>query len=259
MNKVGMFSWFSYPMAIQKRFELIKEAGFDATSLWWAESDRNSQPDMARGIGLEIDNIHAPFHNMSNNLWLDGVDGEDYLNLLISCVNDCNMHDIETVVIHATGFRTVPAISQVGIDRIKKLVDFAEKKEVNLAFENLSTLDHLDYILTNIDSERVGFCYDSGHEHCGHLDANCLKLYGDKLFAIHIDDNFGDADTHLLPYDGTANWENIKQDIKNSRKIKYYTLEVDFNPNDVHSDIYKKLSALEFLQLAYTKVQKVIN
>ena len=139
MNKVGMFSWFSYPMAIQKRFELIKEVGFDATSLWWAESDRNSQPDMARGIGLEIDNIHAPFHNMSNNLWLDGVDGGDYLNLLISCVNDCNMHDIETVVIHATGFRNVPAISQVGIDRIKKLVDFAEKKEVNLAFENWLT------------------------------------------------------------------------------------------------------------------------
>ena len=37
MNKVGMFSWFSYPMAIQKRFELINEVGFDATSLWWAE------------------------------------------------------------------------------------------------------------------------------------------------------------------------------------------------------------------------------
>ena len=65
MSSLGMFSWFSYPMAIQKRFELIKEAGFDATSLWWAESDRNSQPDMARGIGLEIDNIHAPF-----GIWL---------------------------------------------------------------------------------------------------------------------------------------------------------------------------------------------
>ena len=61
MSSLGIFSWFSYPMSIDKRFELIKEAGFDATSLWWAEADRNFQPDMARRIGLEIDNIHLQF------------------------------------------------------------------------------------------------------------------------------------------------------------------------------------------------------
>ncbi len=31
--------------------------------------------------------------------------------------------------------------------------------------------------------------------------------YGNKLFAVHLDDNCGDDDTHLLSYDGDINWE----------------------------------------------------
>jgi sugar phosphate isomerase/epimerase len=117
----------------------------------------------------------------------------------------------------------------------------------------------LDSIFKSIDSNRLGFCYDSGHENCNHPDADCLSRYGHRLFAVHLDDNYGDDDTHLLPYDGTVNWSNVKKGLANSRKINYMTLEVDFNPKHEKSKIYKNLSADKFLTLAYKKAQKFLG
>ena len=41
MVQVGMFSWFSYPMSIEVRLQKIKQAGFDAASLWWKGEDKD--------------------------------------------------------------------------------------------------------------------------------------------------------------------------------------------------------------------------
>lgn len=34
MAKLGVYSWFSYPLPIEERLKIIKQAGFDATSLY---------------------------------------------------------------------------------------------------------------------------------------------------------------------------------------------------------------------------------
>ena len=129
MKGLSIFSWFSYPLPLQKRLELIKNAGFDATSLWWGDEfeDKNHQPEMARRLGLEIDYVHAPAEN-PNALWLDNINGNSYLNLLLSCIEDCRRHDIPTAVIHVTRLSSRPPVTQLGIDRIKRLVELAEQK-----------------------------------------------------------------------------------------------------------------------------------
>lgn len=257
MKKLSIFSWYSYPDTIEERLKAIKQAGFDATMLWWAEEDKHTQPDLARSIGLEVENIHAPFKNV-NSLWHDGIDGDDYLNVLMKCVEDCMIHEIPTMVVHITGFSDPPELTGIGLDRVKRLVDHAERKHVNLAFENLHYLQHLDYILKNFNSDRVGFCYDSGHENWNHPTANCLSKYGDKLMALHLDDNFGNADTHLLPFDGNVNWERLKQDLTQCRELEYISLEVDFNTKAEESKIYEGLSAMEFLQKAFERASKLL-
>lgn len=258
MNKIGVFSWFSYSLPIEERFIMIKNAGFDATSLWWSGDNKNLQPDMARKIGLHIDNIHVPF-NHPNELWFDNLDGEEYLDMICSCVTDCAKHNIPVAVCHLTRFSNPPEITQIGIERIKRLVDLTERKQVCLAFENLNYLQHLDCIFENIQSDYVGFCYDSGHENCFHKDADCLSRYGERLLAVHIDDNFGNGDTHLLPYDGTINWSSIMEKLSKCREIDCLTLEVDFNPNHKESQIYKDLSAEDYLKLAYEKALMLLD
>ncbi len=84
--------------------------------------------------------------------------------------------------------------------------------------------------------------------------ADCLSRYGDKLFAVHLDDNWGDDDTHLLPYDGSIDWDTLKEKLKKCRDIPYLTLEVDFNRDHHKSLIYKDLSPAAFLSSAYQRL-----
>ena len=259
MNSIGMFSWFSYDLPILERFLLIKNAGFSATSLWWYDENRNDQPDMARKTGLKIDNIHTPFER-PNRLWLDGEDGDDYQNLLISCVNDCRIHNISTAVIHLTSFKENVNVTDVGIKRIGKIIDAAEKNQVKLAFENIKTLEHLDKVFNYFSSSNIGFCWDSGHENWNHPDKNCLELYGDKLIALHINDNFGDGDAHVLPFDGTVNWANKMEILKKCKSVEHFSLEVDFDKNHERcKKLYGNLSAKEFLDLAFVKANILLK
>ena len=259
MIGIGMFSWFSYDLPINERLKLIKDAGFDAASLWWDGDEKYEQPDMTRKIGLQIDNIHIPFKE-PNRLWLDGIEGDDYQNMVISCIKDCKIHNISTAVIHLTSFKENVTVTDIGLKRVGKIIDVAEKNQIKLAFENITTLEHLNAVFNNFSSSNIGFCWDSGHENWNHPDQDCLALYGNKLFAVHINDNYGDGDAHVLPYDGTVNWKEKMQKLKGCKDIDFFTLEVDFyRKHPKCFKLYDKLSAKKYLDLAYSRANKLLN
>ena len=268
MHGIGICTWFSYHLPLEERLQLIKNAKFDATCLWWGDEHEEKEPELARKMGLQIDNIHAPFDN-ANSLWQEGIDGDDYQNILISCVKDCAVHDIPTVVIHLTGLPPYPPISEVGLKRIEKIIGVAEQKKVRLAFENLWALKHLDEVFNKFPSPYVGLCYDSGHENLNQYH-DCLELYGDRLFALHINDNFNDpllsdgttnwnSDAHVLPFDGTVDWNEKMQKLKKCNGVGYFTLEVNFNRKHEKCAMYEPLSAQEYLDLAYEKAIKLLK
>jgi len=271
MQKIGICTWFSYnEIPIAERLQLIKDAKFDATCLWWDYEDRQQQPEMARKIGLHIDNVHAPFRDVkASSIWEDGVDGDDYQNQLITCVNDCAVHEIPTVVIHLTSTPPYPPVTDLGLRRISKIVAVAEQKNVKLAFENLWSPAHLDAVMRNFVSPNVGLCYDSGHENLNR-PSDVLAAYGDRLFAVHINDNFNDtylpdgsinwsSDAHVLPFDGTIDWGEKMRKLQICKSVDCFTLEVDFNRNHERAAIYHGLPAQQYLALAYERAAKLLK
>ena len=256
MRKYGIFSWFSYGLPIKKRLELIKEAGFDAVTLWWGEKGRMKQPDMARKMGLIVENVHAPFLR-ANSIWEDNQAGDRYLDSLLGCIKECSELSVPVLVVHITDFGDEPEISDVGLDRLKKLVEFAGNKRINIALENTCFLQPLKHAFDNIDSENLGFCYDCGHENFGTPYVDWLSLFGNRLLTVHLDDNFGDSDAHLLPFDGKADWERITESLKKCRHTEFLSLEVDFNKKLPESHIYNDLDAGDYLKLAYTRLKNI--
>ena len=58
------------------------------------------------------------------------------------------------------------------------------------------------------DPQHVGVCYDFGHANLvgqGFHRQN-LNIIGSRLHAIHVQDNHGVADEHLMPFHGNINW-----------------------------------------------------
>lgn len=262
MFRKGIFVWFGEPLSkvdMDKRFELIKNAGFDSVMIWWEDTDdgvsvkRTDYRPLADKHGLYIENAHLPFEE-ANNIWLPSSIGEDYALSICNQIRECWEFKIPTVVMHLSKGKNPPPYNEVGLHRLKKIVAAAEKYNVNIAFENLRYVEYLDFVFQNIQSDKIGFCYDSGHNNCYTPEIDVFEKYKNKLLALHLNDNIGnDDDMHMLPFDGTANWDKIIKTLKDIEYKGVLSLEVQ---QDKHIK-YMNLSGEEYLALAFEKVKKI--
>jgi len=254
---LNIFTFFSHPMPFAERFRLIKQAGFDGVSLWWGDDDTDQdhelQPDLARAAGLAIENVHMPFFG-SNNLWNDSPMGEFVLRQHLQCIDDCAVHGIPAMVMHAVFGGVLPLINELGITRFWAIANHAEKRGINVAVENLRETNlHAAYVLEHIDAPRLGLCYDSGHWHaCKDKSPqfDFLTRFGHRLMALHLHDNHGENDDHMLPFNGTINWSTDMRNVANTGRIAVPTT-LEFNVD------YEGLSPEEHLAEAYTRLKKL--
>jgi sugar phosphate isomerase/epimerase len=80
------------------------------------------------------------------------------------------------------------------------------------------SLYQFDTLFKRYDRDFMGLCFDTGH---GNMmcKANCLEYaerYRDRLFMIHIHDSHGETGDHILPFDGTFNWEGFARVLASS-------------------------------------------
>lgn len=102
-------------------------------------------------------------------------------------------------------------------DSLALLADQARAAGVRMAVENLPSYGNprpgtsVAKVLEFIEGlgDHVGICQDAGHSNANGLSAAEEALAaGDKLFALHIQDNDGGGqDQHLAPGRGSADWD----------------------------------------------------
>ena len=90
---------------------------------------------------------------------------------------------------------------------LQPLIRHAEPYGIRICLENL--VEHLrtaEDLLAVIDlaggSDRLGICLDTGHLNLGApgTESHFIHRAGGRLHALHINDNEGRADQHLLPF-----------------------------------------------------------
>jgi len=257
---LSVYTWFGYSYPFSDLIKLIKEAGFRSVMIWWGDEFTNytgpkeQHPEITRKAGLELENAHFPFESV-NDLWEDTVAGQEAFDQYSSYIDDLKQYDIPTAVVHTTGGDYPPPCNQFGIDRFKRLIEKAEKNNVNIALENVYRPEYIDSLFKNIKSDRLKYCYDSGHENCFTPGYDFLAKYGDKLAALHLHDNDGARDEHLLPFMGNVKWERIMAHLKRLGYKGPLAFEIDSQ----YIDVTKEYTASEYLAEAFKRGSKLLN
>lgn len=261
MAQYGIFAWFGYQLPIDTRLRLISEAGFDCVMLWWGDEfydidgEKTKHPDIARKYGLEIANAHAPYQ-YANYLWDDGINGEAYENVLLDCIRTCALCEIPILVIHPSeGHLPQFPAGNTGIQRLLRLLDEATRLGIRLALENVERPDYLEYVFCSICSENLGFCYDSGHDFLVSGGFSMLEKYAGRLLALHLHDNDGKEDQHLVPGEGRIDWEALRLRLNMAGFGGPLTLEC-FAPWDGDIEKIRRESPEEYLGRALKAVKK---
>ncbi len=255
MRNYTIVDWFGYNLSPRERMNAIKSAGFTGVILLWTDqfdSDYKDFPRYAMEAGLYVENAHAPYIE-ANTLWEDNSIGHEYAKKLITCIEDCDTYEIPTLVMHPTNGKTPLPVSNTGIERLKRIIDRAESLNINIALENMESPQYLEFIFSKIQSNRLGFCFDSGHHHLYSPDLDLLSLYGTKLMALHLHDNNSKTDMHALPFSGNIDWNKLSVKLKSVD----YKGAVAFETRNTGFEYVQ--SEDEFLSIAIAEAKAVLS
>ena len=69
--------------------------------------------------------------------------------------------------------------------------------------------------------------WDTGHANMQEMPQDeALRILGSHVCALHIQDNFGDVDSHLVPFLGTLNMDAVMTGLLDIGYDGYFTFEV---------------------------------
>lgn len=200
--------------------DAIKNAGFTNVFIQWYNRDwkptQEEQLEYIRKKGLNIIFAHLGYQNI-NDLWLEKEAGDKLVDRYKNDIKICRNNNIPMVIMHLTSKSEAPKYNEIGLKRLQEIVDYAQKLNIKVAFENTKIKGYLDYVIDNIKNKNVGICFDSGHYH------------------VHFNDEF----------DGTLNWSNVVKNLKECNYSGPITLELCYRYE------YLKMGINEFYKKGY--------
>ena len=258
MRKIGICLGAIGSGTTEDRVKQMAALGFNTTftGITEAEAQQIALAETFAKHGIEYESIHAPFGGI-NNIWLDNEDGEKMLATLMMSVDRCKLVGVPVLVVHLSSGLTPPSITDLGQERFKRLMAHAEAQGVIIAYENQRMLGNIAWAFEQFaDSPSLGFCWDCGHEHCFTNGREYMPIFGKKLVCTHIHDNSGifNADKHLIPFDGSFDFNRFARQINESGYKGSLMLEVMKNHSPA---VYGEISDDEYMQKAADAIKKL--
>lgn len=233
---------------------------------WTDGKDMKRVRKLTDANGLYLQSVHAPFTKIAA-MWEEGEQGENELNRQLLCLNECAEIGAPIVVEHAIIGFDKHSPNALGVKRFEVLANAAERLGIKLAIENTEGEEYLDRLLSDLKGHpAVGFCIDTGHEMCYNGSRDLIAKYARQLICTHLDDNMkitgGEItwldDSHMMPFDGLADWQGIANRLNaaNFKGDLTFELTGQNRPERHTHDIYAALGMKEFLALALQKAEK---
>lgn len=205
---------FDRTLPAMERARILASAGFTHTFVVWGFAGEGiREAAAANAAGLTVETVHASYPGV-NEIWIDDAQGERRMGYFLSCVRGAAAIGVKTVILHLSSGDTPPPFGEIGLRRYECICREAERLGVEIAFENLRKTSYLTDLFANLDSRARKFCYDCGHERLYDNGDGVLERYGSDLIAVHLHDNGGTEDDHLLPFTGCIDWKRLSERLR---------------------------------------------
>ncbi len=232
----------------------IQAAGFRAVELnlykgrdhfdWGSRSAVDELRHVADDLGLLIWSIHAP--DLGSIASPDEGERRQQIDAIKACLELSDLLGARAVPSHALllgPFDADPDGCEARIsDAVAELRATADGCLAQLAFENagfpsaaatrsVRILERLEVL----SPAGFGFVLDTGH---ANIDGDLLEIdrhIGDHLVSLHLNDNPGTPDAHLVPGEGTVDWAGVQGLLRRSgyRGVAMYEIELgDSDPEE---------------------------
>jgi sugar phosphate isomerase/epimerase len=149
-------------------------------------------------------------------------------------------------------------------EAVSRLAEVARDSGTTICLENLGpgsgahTSDDFDRMLAAVNAPNLAICLDTGHANITGVDsADFVRRAGARLKALHIADNLGHGDDHMLPYGrGTVRWPEVLRALGEIRYSGLFNFEV---PGENHCPVPVRMAKLDYaLRLAQEMIAESV-
>jgi len=223
---------FVYQPLSAEALDTIKDMGIQQIELWGmrphfdymdAQTVTRLKADLAQR-GMRVYAVHAPFYahveqlkqGREISLCADNPAQREQSRQHIGMVMELLPQlGAKTLILHVGGLHD--EFSSPRIELFKesglKLLPQLERLDLKLALENIATplsaLSNLIALVREINSPRVGLCLDIGHANLQGRPGEAIERCAGSLLAVHLSDNDGQSDQHLVPGEGNIPWPEV--------------------------------------------------
>lgn len=181
-----------------------------------------SAVDEARRLGAVFTQAHGPVFDFT-------VDDEECAwqkEISVRCLEGCALSGIPWMVFHPV---TIPGADHAqtlaeNLAFFRWLLQQAEPFGVGIAIENMGWGAESTYgagapdlveLVDLLDHPLAGICWDTGHALLGRRNQyDDIRLCGDRLKALHLQDGNGLYDQHYCPFYGRCDWQGITRALR---------------------------------------------
>jgi protein FrlC len=229
---IGLSSFLFLYYALGDAIRKTAEAGFDAIDIWGGRPHayRNDlAPDEIHEINALLDQTHlrvasfipAQFRYPTSLCSCNETIRQDSVVYILDAVETaaalrapvvsvCPGHTVHSQPKKDAWGRLEESLEviclragQLGLRIALEPADAYETDLMNTASETMVMVHELDF-------SNLGIVLDSGHVNLTHESfAQAIRAAGTRLFHVHVDDNLGQRDQHLVPGDGTCHFQEL--------------------------------------------------
>ena len=199
--------------ATRSHFDYHDDGAIAALAGWLADT------------GLTLGSVHAPIAgSLANGQWSgplsnalnDNAQRQQAVRELQVALQIARTIPFDTLAVH---LGTPTAYSQPGdnnrasafrsADEICRLAEpFGVRVALEVIPNDLSSADSLVALIErDLDVAHAGICLDFGHAHLMGDVADAIETAAEHVMATHVHDNRRRQDDHLVPYQGSINWD----------------------------------------------------
>ena len=153
------------------------------------------------------------------------------------------------------------------VERLRVLAEYIKDKDITVCLENLRSPDEpLDNLVVGsaadileiiraVGSERFGICLDTGHLNLTYKDQRDFILTAaDKLRALHIADNEGERDQHLMPFTkGKVDFGTVVDALREINYVGLFNLEI---PGETKIPLELRNEKIKYIKACYSYLMK---
>lgn len=225
MKQIGLYPVKMPELTLREQIHISAQVGFEYLCAASIAQLTEPGPDgflaCAEREGMPVDNVHLTGKN-TTAIWFPAADGDEVIERYRKEMEIALAHGVDKGVMHVTWGFTPVEYAPIGMERLRRLVDHAEKIGFTVCMENSAYPDLFHAAIDAFTSPHARFTFDSGHWNAffDHDDP-IYRQYGDRMAITHFADNEGKRDLHMIPLDGTADFAKLAPHLKHIDRLTF--------------------------------------